>query len=45
MPTLPFLRNERSSVVTLPGGTHSQLHVEAAERDQSVMGQFAQRLR
>ena len=36
---------EPKTFVTLPGGTHSQLHVEAAERYQSVMGQFAQRLR
>ena len=36
---------EPKSFVTLPGGTHSQLHVEAAERYQSVMGEFARHLR
>ena len=36
---------EPKHFVAVPGGTHSQLHAEAAERYQRVMGEFAQQLR
>ena len=36
---------EPKTFVTFAGGTHSQLHVEAGERYQAVMGEFARRLR
>ncbi|MBP6813797.1 MAG: alpha/beta fold hydrolase [Burkholderiaceae bacterium] len=36
---------EPKQFVVVPGGTHSQLHVEAAERYQRVMAEFARHLR